>query len=110
DLATAVVLRVLVLPVLPAVDPFLDLRRARAILAWGVARTRLPLRRAARRAHGGDTAGGRTDDVKHILVVDDEPRIAEIARDYLERAGYHVTVAGNGVDALAIARARHPDL
>jgi two-component system, OmpR family, alkaline phosphatase synthesis response regulator PhoP len=48
--------------------------------------------------------------VKHILVVDDEPRIAEIARDYLERAGYRVTMAGNGADALAFARARQPDL
>lgn len=48
--------------------------------------------------------------MKHILVVDDEPRIAEIARDYLERAGYTVTTAGNGVDALAIARSRRPDL
>jgi len=48
--------------------------------------------------------------MKHILVVDDEPRIAQIARDYLERAGYTVTTAGNGADALAIARTRHPDL
>jgi two-component system alkaline phosphatase synthesis response regulator PhoP len=48
--------------------------------------------------------------VKHILVVDDEPRIAEIARDYLERAGYRVTMAGSGADALAAARARRPDL
>jgi two-component system, OmpR family, alkaline phosphatase synthesis response regulator PhoP len=48
--------------------------------------------------------------MKHILVVDDEPRIAEIARDYLERAGYGVTIAGNGADALALARTRHPDL
>jgi two-component system alkaline phosphatase synthesis response regulator PhoP len=48
--------------------------------------------------------------VKHILVVDDEPRIAEIARDYLERAGYRVTTAGSGTDALALARTRHPDL
>jgi len=46
----------------------------------------------------------------HILVVDDEPRIAEIARDYLERAGYTVTTAGNGVDALTIARTKRPDL
>ena len=38
DLAAAVGLRVRVLPVLPADDPVLDLRRARAILAWGVAR------------------------------------------------------------------------
>jgi two-component system alkaline phosphatase synthesis response regulator PhoP len=48
--------------------------------------------------------------MKHILVVDDEPRIAQIARDYLERAGYGVTTADNGADALAAARTRHPDL
>jgi two-component system alkaline phosphatase synthesis response regulator PhoP len=48
--------------------------------------------------------------MKHILVVDDEPRIAEICRDYLERAGFKVTVAGNGADALTIARAKQPDL
>jgi len=47
---------------------------------------------------------------KHILVVDDERRIAEIARDYLERAGYRVTTAGNGVDAIRLARTEHPDL
>jgi two-component system alkaline phosphatase synthesis response regulator PhoP len=48
--------------------------------------------------------------VKHILVVDDEPQIAGIARDYLERAGYRVTVAGDGADAVAKARAQRPDL
>ena len=48
--------------------------------------------------------------MKHILVVDDEPRIAEIARDYLERAGFRVTTAGSGADALAVARTRRPDL
>src|SRR5437773_839905 len=48
--------------------------------------------------------------MKHIRVVDDEPRIAELARDYLERAGYRVTMAGNGVDAVSMARARVPDL
>ncbi len=48
--------------------------------------------------------------MKHILVVDDEPRIAEIARDYLERAGFKVAIAGNGADALAFARAKRPDL
>src|SRR5438034_6900895 len=48
--------------------------------------------------------------MKHILVVDDEPRIAELARDYLERAGYRVTMAGNGADAVSMARARRPDL
>ena len=48
--------------------------------------------------------------MKHILVVDDEPRIAEIARDYLERAGFKVTTAGSGADALAFARTKRPDL
>ena len=31
-----------------------------------------------------------------ILVVDDEPQIAEIARDYLRLAGFDVIVAGDG--------------
>ena len=48
--------------------------------------------------------------MKHILVVDDEPQIAGIARDYLERAGYRVTVAGDGADAIVKARSQRPDL
>jgi DNA-binding response OmpR family regulator len=47
--------------------------------------------------------------VKHILVVDDEPRIAAIARDYLERAGFAVTIAANVEDALGLARSRRAD-
>jgi DNA-binding response OmpR family regulator len=48
--------------------------------------------------------------MKVILVVDDEPRIAEICRDYLKRAGFDVITAANGDDALALARSRQPDL
>jgi two-component system alkaline phosphatase synthesis response regulator PhoP len=48
--------------------------------------------------------------MKQILVVDDEPRIAEICRDYLQRAGFGVLLAGNGADALALARTKQPDL
>jgi DNA-binding response OmpR family regulator len=48
--------------------------------------------------------------VKTILVVDDEPQIAEIARDYLRLAGFDVIVVGDGVRALETARGRHPDL
>jgi two-component system, OmpR family, alkaline phosphatase synthesis response regulator PhoP len=48
--------------------------------------------------------------MKQILVVDDEPRIVEICRDYLERAGFQVLTAGNGADALTIARTKQPDL
>jgi DNA-binding response OmpR family regulator len=45
-----------------------------------------------------------------VLVVDDERRIAEIARDYLHHAGFGVIVAADGREALARARADHPDL
>jgi two-component system alkaline phosphatase synthesis response regulator PhoP len=45
-----------------------------------------------------------------ILVVDDEPGIAQIARDYLERAGFRVVVAGTGDDALRLARSEMPAL
>ena len=31
-----------------------------------------------------------------ILVIDDEPRIAELARDYLEHAGFAVLVEPDG--------------
>jgi two-component system alkaline phosphatase synthesis response regulator PhoP len=48
--------------------------------------------------------------MKRILVVDDEPRIAAICRDYLEQAGFAVTVAGDGAEALAGARRSPPDL
>jgi two-component system alkaline phosphatase synthesis response regulator PhoP len=45
-----------------------------------------------------------------ILVVDDEPKIAQLARDYLEHAGFAVLTAGDGATALQVARTRHPDL
>jgi len=48
--------------------------------------------------------------MKEILVVDDEPRIAEICRDYLQRAGFKVITAATGEDALTLARTRRPDL
>jgi two-component system alkaline phosphatase synthesis response regulator PhoP len=45
-----------------------------------------------------------------VLVVDDEPKIAQLARDYLEHAGFAVVTAGDGPSALHAARVRHPDL
>lgn len=47
---------------------------------------------------------------KSILVVDDEKRIVEIVRAYLEREGYRVTAAYEGDTALEMARREHPDL
>jgi DNA-binding response OmpR family regulator len=48
--------------------------------------------------------------MKTILVVDDEPKIVKLVRDYLERAGFEVRVAGNGKDALSQARSEKPEL
>ena len=48
--------------------------------------------------------------MKTILVVDDEPSIAQIATDYLRHGGFGVITASNGADALALARAQRPDL
>ena len=45
-----------------------------------------------------------------ILVVDDEPKIVRLARDYLEKNGFRVVSAGDGPSALAMARREKPDL
>jgi DNA-binding response OmpR family regulator len=47
---------------------------------------------------------------KKILVVDDEPKIAEICQDYLKAAGYEVVTAMTGPEGLAAARREKPDL
>lgn len=48
--------------------------------------------------------------MKTILVVDDEPKIVQLARDYLEHGGFSVLAAGDGPSALAAAHAHRPDL
>ena len=48
--------------------------------------------------------------MKTILVVDDEPKITRLVRDYLERAGFAVHVAGDGSSALSLARTEKPDM
>src|SRR5215212_9129680 len=48
--------------------------------------------------------------MKTILVVDDEPKIADLARDYLEHAGFTVRTATDGEAALAAVRRDRPDL
>ncbi len=45
-----------------------------------------------------------------VLVVDDEPKIAQLARDYLEHAGFAVLLAGDGNSAVQAASVRQPDL
>jgi DNA-binding response OmpR family regulator len=48
--------------------------------------------------------------MKSILVVDDERKIADLARDYLEHAGFAVRIAADGETALAAVRRDRPDL
>jgi DNA-binding response OmpR family regulator len=45
-----------------------------------------------------------------VLVVDDEPTIAEVVARYLERAGYETRVAADGVQAIQSAACERPDL
>ena len=47
---------------------------------------------------------------KKILIVDDEPQIVEICRDYLKAAGYETVTASNGAQGLSLARREKPDL
>ncbi len=45
-----------------------------------------------------------------ILVVDDEPKIVRLAKDYLAQSGFRVLPASDGPTALAAARQEKPDL
>ncbi len=45
-----------------------------------------------------------------VLIVEDEPKIVQLARDYLEHAGFAVLAAYDGKSALATIRSVKPDL
>jgi two-component system alkaline phosphatase synthesis response regulator PhoP len=45
-----------------------------------------------------------------ILVVDDDPKIRDVLRLYLEREGHRAIFAADGLEALAASRARRPAL
>ena len=47
---------------------------------------------------------------QRVLVVDDDWRIVELLRLYLEKDGYRVLVAYDGLEALELARQVRPDL
>jgi two-component system alkaline phosphatase synthesis response regulator PhoP len=53
---------------------------------------------------GGEMAQNR------VLIVDDEPRITEVLRVYLERDGFQVADANNGRQAIERAASYKPDL
>ena len=45
-----------------------------------------------------------------VLIVEDEARIVQLAREYLELAGFEVLTSAEGRAALGLARAQRPDL
>jgi len=47
---------------------------------------------------------------RKILVVDDEPKVCDLVKAYLEKDGFEVILSGNGKDAVGKARVLKPDL
>jgi two-component system, OmpR family, alkaline phosphatase synthesis response regulator PhoP len=47
---------------------------------------------------------------RKILIVDDEPQIVEICKDYFKSAGYETVTASNGIEGVSLARREKPDL
>jgi two-component system, OmpR family, alkaline phosphatase synthesis response regulator PhoP len=47
---------------------------------------------------------------KRVLVVDDDAKTVELVKLYLNRDGYRVLTAYDGIEALRLARESHPDL
>ena len=47
---------------------------------------------------------------RRVLVVDDDAKTVELVKLYLNRDGYKVVTAHDGIEALRIAREQHPDL
>jgi CheY-like chemotaxis protein len=51
-----------------------------------------------------------TPSAKQVLIVEDDPSIADVLEDVLHENGYGVTVAHTGVEALSALRIGHTDL
>jgi DNA-binding response OmpR family regulator len=65
----------------------------------------------AERNRGRDTELlNRGDGMARILVVEDELKIQQIVRAYLEKEGFEVVTAADGLKALEAAKASRPDL
>lgn len=48
--------------------------------------------------------------MQHILIVEDDPDIQELLKNFLLEAGYTVTLAGDGAEAIALFSGTHFDL
>jgi DNA-binding response OmpR family regulator len=49
-------------------------------------------------------------DQKQLLLIDDDPNLILLVKDYLEFRGYQVKTAGNGREALDILQTMTPDM
>jgi DNA-binding response OmpR family regulator len=45
-----------------------------------------------------------------ILIIEDEPDLQRVVRDYLQNAGFNVIQANRGDEGLSVWRTKHPDL
>ena len=70
-------------------------------------------------AHGGtktiqdiieQDAGRQALDMKRILIVEDDEKIAMLERDYLESSGYETVILGEGGKVIAELKKNHYDL
>ena len=50
------------------------------------------------------------DQQRTIIVTDDERSLRELIRASLERDGYRVVQAQNGLECIPLVRSEHPDL
>ena len=58
--------------------------------------------------HGGESSNGHEDN--SVLIVNDEPDQLKLMHSLLNKAGFAVLTAENGVAGLALARTERPDL
>jgi two-component system OmpR family response regulator len=84
-------------------------------MCWsGLNRIRRPGHcRAAAPLNGGSTHQGQKNKsltMDHILIVDDDPNIRQLLRDYLRDMGYDASTAGNGAEMARIIRTSQVDL
>lgn len=47
---------------------------------------------------------------RKILIVEDEQDIAQLVKHYLEKEGFHPSIAKTGLEAINLATSEHPDL
>jgi DNA-binding response OmpR family regulator len=51
-----------------------------------------------------------SEKLKRILIIDDEPKIADVVKSYLEKSGYMVFIALSGKEAFAKFEKEKPSL